>query len=375
MSTSIKHKLETTEAKPIKKIKVFEDKENSSNIVSNQSSNPSVFDFSRSKKLVISHEERNMDGAPVGEIFDVAFIADEALQPLEDAEVNYIKSYQVLCEKDKVKDWAEIHSALENVRKIVLFNKDCMSNQLDYMSNIIMNASETVGSLRSSVSKNALYLLNSLIVHKDQLNIKDEDLVTMLKAIIHRTTSGANLLKESANSIIDSVVDKIPFHVMFNAFSSYFAHKNADTSSKSIQTLEKSFTINILNVIQNEELLKKCLELFYQGLGSKKSQSKASVRNIFQLTKDSLKEEKFDQLLSIIFSDIKTIEIKLEMSKSNIKENNEINGVKTNKPPIKSIRSFKTMMKQSSNDNSGSVKIISLNSQDLNSNNFDSVDL
>ena len=163
------------------------DKENilhttSSNIFLSSSSS---LGLSQTKKLEMTDAEKAMDGAPQGEIFDVTVAYDENIAPSNNPDEEIKLALACLGDIDAA--WADKHSAVESMRRLMLHHSSDIVNTPGCIAVIISAAVDAVASLRSSTSRNAILCLNQFIESHERFEISNEQLSVIINALMNRT--------------------------------------------------------------------------------------------------------------------------------------------------------------------------------------------
>lgn len=169
------------------------DKENVLNTTSSNIflSSSSSLGLSQTKKLAMTDAEKAMDGAPQGEIFDVTVAYDENIAPSNDPDEEI--KLALACLGDADAPWADKHSAVESMRRLMLHHSSDIINTPGCIAVIISAAVDAVASLRSSTSRNAILCLNQFIESHERFEISNEQLSVIINVLMNRT--GTNLFE------------------------------------------------------------------------------------------------------------------------------------------------------------------------------------
>ena len=170
------------------------DKENVLNTTSSNVflSSSSSLGLSQTKKLAMTDAEKAMDGAPQGEIFDVTVAYDENIAPSTDPDEEIRIALSCLGDANSV--WADKHSAIESMRRLMLHHSTDIINTPGCIAVIIDAAVDATASLRSSTSRNAILCLNQFIESYERFEISNEQLAVIINALMNRTGTVAKLI-------------------------------------------------------------------------------------------------------------------------------------------------------------------------------------
>lgn len=274
---------------------IFQDKENVAvNILSTSK-------VSVCKKFDISEAEKAMDGAPQGEIFDVTVLQDASLAPSANPEDELQNALKFLSNTQS--SWAEQHSAVESMRRLMLHNSSLISSRPDAINIIVSSSAGYISSLRSSTARNAILCISLLIESKERFQLSEEHLNTSVTALMQRTVAGPKFVVDSAFDIIMRSTHFIPFSTLFRILRPFSTHKNADTCSRTFVALSQC----ALSAEQNEEFHNflasnqlSVVAFFSEGLTSKKTDGKVNSRKVLLAIQKQLGEDVFSSCVSEI---------------------------------------------------------------------------
>jgi len=254
---------------------VVEDKENVAlNIVSANK-------VSICKKLDLSEAEKAMDGAPQGEIFDVSVLQDFSLVPSACPEEELDQALKLLLEP--AASWAEKHSAIESMRRLMLHNSSLISSRLDVIDIVVTASVDYISSLRSSTAYNSILCISLILENKEKFQLSDENINTSLTSLMQRTVAGPKFVIDSAYSTIKRSVLHLSFSLLFHILRPFSVHKNADTVSRAYAALSHNALSTEQHASFNEFVVENQLVVitfFAEGLTSKKTEGKTHSRKV-----------------------------------------------------------------------------------------------
>lgn len=225
----------------------------------------------------------------------------ESLKPLE-PEIDIVSMMQkfkdILSNKDS--DWTLQISVINYLRRIFKFDKQVF-NQFFYGAKFYQKIIEFIDSVRSSLAKNALVLLNEIF--SEQINQEEKSnlnsLITLIKStiphLISKINSNKSFIKAESNMCLESLVKNMKFFdVLLTFFQLMNTKKTKDAellvelSKKMIKNLGKEF------FVQNQqfnELIKHVIS-FYE---SHKDSNVKQCKDILNCFIEVMTKEEFDK--------------------------------------------------------------------------------
>ena len=183
-------------------------------------------------------------------------LPNESLQPLE-PETDIVSMMQrfkdILNNKDS--DWTLQISVINYLRRAFKYDKQTF-NQFFYGAKFYLKIIDFIDSVRSSLAKNALILLNEIF--SEQINQEEKSnsnsLITLIKAtiphLIGKINSNKSFIKIESNMCLESLVINMKFHdVLVNFIQLMNSKKTKDSelfvelSKKMIKNLGKEFFV------------------------------------------------------------------------------------------------------------------------------------
>ena len=225
----------------------------------------------------------------------------ESLKPLE-PEIDIVSMMQkfkdILSNKDS--DWTYQISVINYLRRIFKFDKQVF-NQFFYGAKFYQKIIEFIDSVRSSLAKNALVLLNEIF--SEQINQEEKSssnsLITLIKStiphLISKINSNKSFIKAESNMCLESLVKNMKFFdVLLTFFQLMNTKKAKDTelllelSKKMIKNLGKEFFVQNS---QFNELIKHVIS-FYE---SHKDSNVKQCKDILNCFIEVMTKEEFDK--------------------------------------------------------------------------------
>ena len=218
----------------------------------------------------------------------------ESLKPLE-PEIDIVSMMQkfkdILNNKDS--DWTFQISVINYLRRIFKFDKQVF-NQFFYGAKFYQKIIEFIDSVRSSLAKNALVLLNE-IFSKSNSN----SLITLIKStiphLISKINSNKSFIKADSNMCLESLVKNMKFFDVLLTFFQLMNTKKAkdaelllELSKKMINNLGKEFFVQNS---QFNELIKHVIS-FYE---SHKDSNVKQCKDILNCFIEVMTKEEFDK--------------------------------------------------------------------------------
>jgi hypothetical protein len=225
----------------------------------------------------------------------------ESLKPLE-PEIDIVSMMQkfkdILSNKDS--DWTLQISVINYLRRIFKFDKQVF-NQFFYGAKFYQKIIEFIDSVRSSLAKNALVLLNEIF--SEQINQEEKSnlnsLITLIKStiphLISKINSNKSFIKAESNMCLESLVKNMKFFDVLLTFFQLMNTKKAkdaelllELSKKMIKNLGKEFFVQNS---QFNELIKHVIS-FYE---SHKDSNVKQCKDILNCFIEVMTKEEFDK--------------------------------------------------------------------------------
>ena len=225
----------------------------------------------------------------------------ESLKPLE-PEIDIVSMMQkfkdILSNKDS--DWTFQISVINYLRRIFKFDKQVF-NQFFYGAKFYQKIIEFIDSVRSSLAKNALVLLNEIF--SEQINQEEKSssnsLITLIKStiphLISKINSNKSFIKAESNMCLESLVKNMKFFDVLLTFFQLMNTKKAkdaelllELSKKMIKNLGKEFFVQNS---QFNELIKHVIS-FYE---SHKDSNVKQCKDILNCFIEVMTKEEFDK--------------------------------------------------------------------------------
>ena len=184
-----------------------------SSVIINDENDPEVYRISKNtqsfsnsalsgtkKVMAISEQERKMDGAPVGELFDIDVKNNEDLKPYTQDNVGELISGMTL-EETSASSWADQFEDIEKIRRVVLHHSELLHppELMSVAVSIILNCG--LSSLRSSCIKNALQCSASLLSSYSYAQLRPY-LTPVITAMLLKAVSGPKFMCKLADSCL-----------------------------------------------------------------------------------------------------------------------------------------------------------------------------
>eukprot|EP01038_Epipyxis_sp_PR26KG_P010532 gene10532-14149_t len=213
-----------------------------------------------SKIIKISEDEKSMNGAPEGDLYEMIVLQDNELNSFDDISQAEME-LQKICSIDlKSLSWAEKYELIVVIRKISLFHGTILTNNNQAKSQVLNLVIETVSSLRSSTVKNGLCCLQSLLKNCE-VAINLENSSQIVQSLLLRTSSGPKFICELASDLLNESVSIINPLLFIQSVMPYLNHRNAEITSRSFCLISKC-----IKQIKFEELQLDNEEVFYNNL-------------------------------------------------------------------------------------------------------------
>lgn len=229
-------------------------------------------------------------------------ISKESLNPIE-PETDYVSMMQKFKEilNNKDSDWTHQIAVINYLRRILKFEKKIFF-QFFYGIKIYPKIIEFIDSVRSSLAKNALILLNELFSdpmppQEDMPN--QNSLIAVIKAtiphLISKVSSNKSFIKNDSNACLESLIKNMKFSETLLTFMQLMNSKKnkegdlcVELSIKMVKSLGKDFFVQNA---QFNEYMKNIVSLYE----AQKSAGAKKCKNILNCFVEVMGKDEFDK--------------------------------------------------------------------------------
>ena len=269
------------------------------------------------KKVKLSKNEMEMNGAPVGDIFDIKVQVDEDLAKLDDPK------RQVECALEVINiassTWAERYAAIEVLRRSILFCPNLMTTTV--VGSVIVGVNKDMDSLRSCIIRNSVLCLRAVLglsVLKEWI-VSDEGPVfdELLGKLLLKSCNGPKFLCKIISEVLVISSYALPFARLCSILLSFCGHKNSEVCNQ-VYTVGCDNFVNRIDLIMQEndtKVIVDCLNLFQKGISSVKPSGRESSKKALKQYCDRAGPEIFNQQLQSNFTEAQCREIEQEMQR------------------------------------------------------------
>jgi hypothetical protein len=221
------------------------DKENSTNVIP-----PSAVGYSEVKKIQISEDEKLMNGAPEGDLFEMVVFEDGELWPFaSDAEaVNEVGSS---CKKHSESTvWADKYEAVVVMRRVLLHHTEVISRSMCHLTSVVAAAVADADSLRSCRVRNGIMCLRTLLTQCSS-SLSNTGVITassssachaavnhinsIVNSLLAKTGGGPKFILElSLNTLLNAAVPNLEPTALISCLFTSVEHRNADLAANAI---------------------------------------------------------------------------------------------------------------------------------------------
>ena len=306
-------------------------------------------------------------------------IQNECLNPIE-PETDYVAMMQKFKEilNNKDSDWTQQIAVINYMRRIFKFEKQVFS-QFFYGAKLYPKIIELIDSVRSSLAKNALILLNEIFsgpLPNPEEKANTTSLIALIKLtiphLIPKINSYKSFIKKDCIMCLDSIIKNMKFFEVLLSFMELINTKKnkdsqlyADFSIKMIKSLGKEFFVK--NTKFRE--LMKCIVTLYE---SQKNANLKKCQNILDCFIEVLGNDELNQKMEECSEKEKNI-IKIIMEEKELNEIKKKRRISSSMQFHKEIKERKKsfiLSKCNNNNNNGSlsatIKIIPIPKESMN---------
>lgn len=320
------------------------------------------------KKIKLSEEESNLNGAPEGELYDVTVLDDENLTILLNPQEELIQALDIL--RNTATSWASRHSSIEIIRRACKYHSNLITETI--LNQSIQECCIEIESLRSCVCRNGLACLKSLYQialavggeRGERGVVNSSILEKSIHLLMNKSSGGPKFLCSLMIESLNIGIQLVPNDHLLSLLQPFNSHKNAEISSRSfILVAERCLIINFTSYSSSPSSLQsQYCQYLTNGLHSFRPQSREICKNallklfqnmnsndLYEMIEKEIPHERKTELLRIVDESLK----KQKQSQVSIPEKKINNPRKVFHPPWKQSN-FKENMTLSSSNTSDS---------------------
>jgi hypothetical protein len=246
--------------------------------------------------LLHLQEEKQMDGAPEGELFDVVVRNDnELVSFLDKPEEELDEIYKNAVTKSVAENatWADKYELVELIRSIS-FTRPSYLAEKSLADAALVAAIESTASLRSTEIRNGMHAINTLL-HNCTGSLNEDCIGHAVSLLIGKSVSGPKFICSMSSQILSNVCLHLSPDVAARALLPQTQHKNADACSTAVGLLADTVVGRLSK--DNQDHVSLCRPLiisFSVGLTSKRSAAASSSKTaLLYLRKEYFGDEIF----------------------------------------------------------------------------------
>lgn len=230
-----------------------------------------------SKKLEISSDERTMNGAPEGTLYDITVQENNYLLPYESSSIAENESLQAIRAYAISEVWADKYVLVETMRRTIIHHYSSIS--LDLLISILSAGLSEIESLRSCSVRNGLLLLESCFTTVNDVSIEISNnnslFGNIIRILMNKISSGPRFLCDKATITLKTILNIVEAEIIIEAMLPITEHKNLEISSKAIYFIAESvMKINNIRLSKLNNRLDNVIQVLAKGMSAKKSDTK-----------------------------------------------------------------------------------------------------
>lgn len=187
------------------------------------------------KKIALSKEEKEMNGAPAGDIYDIVVLDDCDMHPyesLEDARLQFIQNCDTLNESSS---WAQKHDTVVVIRRVALHHHEVLGIE-EQLAKAVEICCGVIESLRSCNIKNGILCLSTILrkCRSLQCQLCAVNAGKIIAVLLNRTAAGPRFIHDMASGLLHESVENnyIQPSVFIEALVPFVSHRNGDVSCR-----------------------------------------------------------------------------------------------------------------------------------------------
>ena len=273
-------------------------------------------------KMEISHEEKTMNGAPEGDLFDIKVLMDAELTPLELTDnsiiVDHLRSLLASSSQES-SSWADKYAAVELIRRVVLFHNSLLQADAVMLTASLEVAVQALVSLRSCSVRNGILCLKAMVTCLPAACMLDESshVTTLFEALMNRSASGPRFVCESAAEAASTAASRLTPHALIASLHSSTLHRNPEVSSFAYTLIAQSvLRVSAAEVAAlDNSLLGAVISALGRGLDAKRPTGREASRSALLFMHAALGEARFDPLAATALAQSQLAELVLHFKR------------------------------------------------------------
>jgi hypothetical protein len=205
----------------------------SENTKKNEENIEEVLFTTGTKKIKLSQDEKHLNGAPEGDIYDITVLSDENLSPLASPEGEWETVAEILTSSTST--WAENHAAIETIRRISIHHQELLNGEHILLA--LSEATKATGSLRSCICRNGILCLQSLYRLPFFSNLlqgsNKENFFESISILMNKSVNGPKFICATALVALEIGVERTPVSLLCPTLQPLTLHKNAEIVNRS----------------------------------------------------------------------------------------------------------------------------------------------
>jgi hypothetical protein len=271
------------------------------------------------KKVKLSKDELEMNGAPAGDIFDIKVLFDNELTSLAQPQ-NQIDSALIALDTT-ASTWADRYAAIEVIRRCTLFNPVLMTSEIigEAASALIVE----LDSLRSCTIRNSVLCLQSLLTvpkFKEWVVCGEKAAVydIVIGKLLLKSCSGPKFLCKMISEVLVVGAKALPFSRLSVVLLSFSSNKNSEVCNQIYIIACDNFLCQldaIMTMENNASTIENSLRLFQKGINSVKPAGRDMAKKALKGYANRIGIEVFSQEVKQYFSGDQCSEMDREVKK------------------------------------------------------------
>lgn len=270
-------------------------------------------------KINISNDEKMMNGAPEGDLYELVVLQDDELQPFDSHEIAQ-SEFELCFEKhNETNIWAEKYEFVTIIRRVLIHHIDVLADvDFSLISSVVDIMIEATASLRSCVIRNGLLCMRRFLRYFNTLVDASECIeltVKIVGALLNRTTNGPKFICETANEIlvIAAVEKQVPVLTFFKGLLPYVTHRSPEVSSKAIilstKCVQAMDNLTSAAALSGTQQYRDPLKIAAIGLTTRLAKGKEAAKDALKLIHSRLSPAAFKDFAAKILSPGESAEV------------------------------------------------------------------
>ena len=276
-------------------------------------------DIKRTKRMEIPVDEKTMNGAPEGDLYDIKVLQDDELSPLVVDDIGTAVAGALAASSLETSSWADKYAAVELIRCVVLFHKDALLGDAVALTASLELAIAAIESLRSCSVRNGILCLKAMASCVAAVTEDPNHATAIMEALMNRSATGPRFICESAAAAAKVAADRMSVQILAQALTTTMTHRNQDVSSSAFdffaQCVLRQEASQLAEFSSSSSSGCNILSILCRGINAKRPNARDASCQALQFLQKGLGEERYTEWSSQTLSASQITDVNLATRK------------------------------------------------------------